>query len=404
MFRKSNSSLNTTFSSTKDSIISLDQEQNEISALIPSYSLKEDQSKFFNKSYALYEIKFFTRYKTWSVHKRYSQFIELRDQLLLKKVKNIPKLPPKLYFINDQKLAERQLALEEFMNDLFRNVNILRYPEIIEFIECPKEIVDILMYNLDYLNIINMNSSSIISTTDNNIYYRGRVTVSRISDNGNNKEDINNDNFYCSLAEMKLNNEEKNTYERNISFEEDKTPGAIVIQEFLRNMMDTPYNKTEFLFQFEYFLLNKKNDEKSSNSNFNWYYLTQNEIKIFFKGFYSNISHTKINGFLYHCGSRNINKIAAEQCLEFLNKLLSEEYNPQAEIFTKIYKKCNMNDILQIDLERHIIDNTNSVRISAFMVLYKYIEDDEDIDNKAKKILGDEIAEQLFNQWYKAEF
>ena len=401
MFRKSNSSLSTTFSSTKDSITSTDQEQSEISALIPSYSLLEDPSKFFNKSYALYEIKFFTRYKTWSVHKRYSQFIELRDKLSSKKVKNIPKLPPKLYFITEQKIAERQLALEEFMNDLFRNINILRYPEIIDFIECPKEIIDILMYNLDYLNIINLSSSSIISTKDNNIYYRGRVTVSRNSNNI--KDDATNDNFYCSLAKMKLN-DDGNAYERNISFDEDKSPGAIVIQEFLRNMIDTPYNKTELLFQFEYFLLNKKNDEKRSNNDFNWYYLTENEIKIFFKGFYSNISHTKINGFLYHCGNINFNKIAAEQCLEFLKKLLSEDYNPQAEIFTKIFKRCNINDILQLDLERHIVENTNSVRINAFIVLYKYIEDEEDIDFIAKKILGDDNAEELFNKWYKAEY
>ena len=114
----------------------------------------------------------------------------------------------------------------------------------------------------------------------------------------------------------------------NISFDEDKSPGAIVIQEFLRNMIDTPYNKTELLFQFEYFLLNKKNDEKRSNNDFNWYYLTENEIKIFFKGFYSNISHSKINGFLYHCGNINFNKIAAEQCLEFLKKLCSYLSSP----------------------------------------------------------------------------
>ena len=45
---------------------------------------------------------------------------------------------------------------------------------------------------------------------------------------------------------MKLN-DDGNAYERNISFDEDKSPGAIVIQEFLRSMIDTPYNKTELL-------------------------------------------------------------------------------------------------------------------------------------------------------------
>lgn len=408
MNKKSNSDLSTTFSSTKDSIISTESEQTEISAIISSYALKQDQGFFFNKSYALYEIKLYSRYKTWLVHKRYSQFVELRDQLISKKVKNIPKLPPKLYFINEQRLSERQLGLEDFMNDLFRNFNILRYPEIIEFIECPKEIIDILIYNNDYLNMINVNSSSIINTTDNNIYYKGRVTISR--NNNNSKEDNDKDNFYCSLAKMNLGSDNTNSSVKNFfegkkdSFEEEISHGGIVIQEFLRNLFDTPYNKTELLFQFEYFLLNRDNDEKNNKSQFKWYFLTEKEIKIFFNGFYSNITHSKINGFLYHCGNTTKNQIGSEQCLEFLKKLLSDDYNPQADLFIKIFKKCNINDIKLIKLDEHIIENTNSVRIYAFSVLYKYIEDDNNYEESIKNILSNEKAENMFMQWYENEF
>ena len=409
MNRKSYSELSTTLSSTKDSIISTESEQNEITAIISSYSIKQDANKYFNKNYALYLIKFFTRYKTWSVQKRYSQFIELRNKLLSKKIKNIPKLPPKLYFINEQKLNERQLGLEEFLNDLFKNVNILRYPEIIEFIKCPKEIIDILTYNIDYLNMINLNSSSIINTTDNNLYYKGRVTISNINRNssGSNSNKNDKDNFYCSLARMNLNNDNngKNVenYFDSSDEEEEISHGTIIIQEFLRNLMDTPNNKTELLYQFEYFLLNKNNEEDKSNSIFNWYFLTEDEIKIFFNGFYSNISHTKINGFLYHCGKISNNILASEQCLEFLNKLLNDDYNPQADTFLKIYKRCNLNDITQMELERHIIQNSNNVRIYAFMVLYKYIEDNNDFEFQIKKILNNKKAEELFLQWYNIE-
>ena len=408
MHRKSNSDLSTTFSSTKDSILSSESEQTEISAIISSYSLREDENKIFNKQYALFEIKFFSRYKTWLVHKRYSQFVELRDLLISKKVKNVPKLPPKLYFINDQKLSERQLGLEDFMNDLFRNINILKYPEIIEFIECPKEIVDILMYNFDYLNMINVSSSSIINTTDNNLYYKGRVTISRNSTNS--KDENEKDNFYCSLAKMNLGNENRNSnvkdfFEgKNDPFEEEISKGGIVIQEFLRNLLDTPYNKTELLFQFEYFLLNPESEENNSKDKFKWYFLTEKEVKTFFNGFYSNISHSRINGFLYHCGNITKNKIASEQCLEFLKKLLNDDYNPQADLFLKIYKKCNINDIMQMDLEKHILENTNAVRINAFMVLYKYIEDENDIEKAASDILKNEKAEKMFLQWHDIEF
>lgn len=405
MFRKSNNSdLSTTFSSTKDSILSTESEQNEITALISTYSIKEDENKYFNKNYALYEIKFFTRYKTWTLYKRYSQFLELRDKLASKKIKNLPKLPPKLYFSNDQKLSERQLGLEDFLNDLFRNVNILRYPEIIEFIKCPKEIIDILSYNIDYLNMINMNSSSIINTTDNNLYYKGRVTISRNSSTSKNENDKNN--FYCSLARMNLSNDNDKKNVRKSEYNEEKeiTHGGIVIQEFLRNLIDTPYNKTELLYQFEYFLLNRDNEESKSNSSFKWYFLSENEIKTFLNGFYSNISHTKINGFLYHCGNIINNKIASEQCLEFLKKLLNEDYNPQADLFLRVFKKCDINDIIQMELDKHIINNTNSVRIDAFMILYKYIENDKNYEDEIKQILRNEKAEKMFLQWIQVEF
>lgn len=405
MFRKSNNSdLSTTFSSTKDSILSTESEQNEITALISTYSIKEDENKYFNKNYALYEIKFFTRYKTWTLYKRYSQFLELRDKLASKKIKNLPKLPPKLYFSNDQKLSERQLGLEDFLNDLFRNVNILRYPEIIEFIKCPKEIIDILSYNIDYLNMINMNSSSIINTTDNNLYYKGRVTISRNSTTSKNENDKNN--FYCSLARMNLSNDNDKKNVRTSEYNEEKeiTHGGIVIQEFLRNLIDTPYNKTELLYQFEYFLLNRDNEESKSNSSFKWYFLSENEIKTFLNGFYSNISHTKINGFLYHCGNIINNKIASEQCLEFLKKLLNEDYNPQADLFLRVFKKCDINDIIQMELDKHIINNTNSVRIDAFMILYKYIENDKNYEDETKQILRNEKAEKMFLQWIQVEF
>ena len=371
MFRKSNNSdLSTTFSSTKDSILSTESEQNEITALISTYSIKEDENKYFNKNYALYEIKFFTRYKTWTLYKRYSQFLELRDKLASKKIKNLPKLPPKLYFSNEQKLSERQLGLEDFLNDLFRNVNILRYPEIIEFIQCPKEIIDILSYNIDYLNMNDKN------------------------------------NFYCSLARMNLSNDNDKKNVRTSEYNEEKeiTHGGIVIQEFLRNLIDTPYNKTELLYQFEYFLLNRDNEESKSNSSFKWYFLSENEIKTFLNGFYSNISHTKINGFLYHCGNIINNKIASEQCLEFLKKLLNEDYNPQADLFLRVFKKCDINDIIQMELDKHIINNTNSVRIDAFMILYKYIENNKNYEDETKQILRNEKAEKMFLQWIQVEF
>ena len=405
MLKKSVSDLSTTLLSVKDSIIGKTNEiddQIEISALITSYSMAVDTTKLFKKTYVLYEIKLYTPYKTWIIHKRYNDFVQLREQLDSKHVKNIPKLPPKLIFTNEDKLSERQLGLEEFINDLFRNVNIIKYPIIMDFIEFPQEVFDIFAYNMDCLNLSNLNSSIIINSKKiNSNYYNGRITTNCNNNINMNSDNIDKNNFYCSMAQFKLNNNSniKDDFGNEDSFEEEISPGTLVIQEFLRNLMDISFNKTELLFQFEYFLKNKKNNEKNKNNK--WFYLEKDEIVIFFNGFYSSISHSKINGFLYHCGNIQNNKIGAQKCLEFLNKILSEDLNPQAESFLKIFRRCSLENIIQMELENHIINNSNSNRINSFMILYKYVGSGKFMKNKIKRILLNAKAEELFSNWFE---
>ena len=400
MLKRSLSDLSTTLLSVKDSIAcktnnESENEQIEISALITSYSVEEDSNKLFKKNYILFEIKLYTPYKSWAIHKRYSQFAQLRKELVSKNIKNLPNLPPKILFINEQRLNERQLNLEDFLNELFRNVNIFRYQIIIDFIECPQEIVDIFLYNMDYSNSSN-NNTSIINTTN---YYNGRISTNKKS--VYNYDDINNNNLYCSMAQYKLNNNSKTISDNNDSFEEEISPGTLIIQEFLRNLMDISFNKTELLFQFEFFLKNKKNNDcKDNKINSNWFFLEGNEIDVFFDGFYSNISHSKINGFLYHCGNIQNNKIGTQKCLEFLNKILSEDFNPQADLFLKRFRKIKLENIIQMELENHIIDNSNSNRINAFQIIYKYVGNEKNIKKKIKRILMCPKAENLFLNWF----
>ena len=397
MLKKSLSDLSTTLLSVKDSMISKniesDCEQVEISALINSYSIVVDTKKLFKKNYVLFEIKLFTPYKTWTIYKRYSEFVQLRKQLESKNLKNLPKLPPKLLFKNEYKLNQRQLSLEEFINELFKCVNIVKYPIILDFLECPKDLIDIFNFNMDCLN-----SSTIMNTTNNNSsYYNGMISTNR--KNIYNYDEVNNNNLYNSMAQFKLNNNIKSNLDNNDSFEDDDiSPGTLVVQEFLRNLMDISSNKTELLFQFEFFLKNNRNGDFDNTKN--WFYLENDEIQIFFEGFYSNISHTKINGFLFHCGNIQNNKIGTQKCLEFLNKLLSEDFNPQADEFLKIFRRTPLEGIIQMELENHIINNSNSNRINSFMILYKYVGSGRYIERKIKRILMNQKAEALFLTWF----
>ncbi len=398
MLKKSLSDLSTTLISVRDSmaskIIESDTEQIEISALINTYSMVEDSKKFFKNSYALFEIKIYTPYKSWTIHKRYSEFVQLKNQLESQNLRNLPKLPPKIFFKNESKLNERQLSLETFINELFRNVNILKYPIILEFIECPKDLINIFNLNMDCLN-----SSTSMNNISNNInYYNGMISTNK--NNIFNYDEINDNNIYVSMAKFTINNNLKANFDDDDddSFKDEVSPGTLVVQEFLRNLMDISFNKTELLFQFEFFLKNKKN-EKFKNSR-NWFYLEKSEIEIFFGGFYSKVSHAKINGFLYHCGNIQNNIIGTQKCLEFLNKLLSEDFNPQSEEFLKIFRRVPLENIIQMELENHIINNSDSNRINSFMILYKYVGNGKYIEKKIKRILMNQNAESLFMTWF----
>ena len=392
MYKKSFSDLSTTLFSTRDSNIcktnEVDNEQTEMSALITSYSSEENSCFLFKKNFILFEIKLYTQYNSWIIQKRYSQFVKLRKELENQGIKNLPILPPKIFFKNKSKLGERQLGLEEFLNELLKNINILKYPNIIDFIECPKDLKDILIYNMDYLNSsVNMNSTNL------NTYYNGRISTNKKS--VYNYDNINSNNLYCSMAQFGMDN---NLIKSNYLGEEENSPGILVIQKFLKNLMDISNNKTELLFQFEFFLKNKANNKKQINNN--WYYLESNEIDIFYNGFYSNISHSKINGFLYHCGNIQNNKIGAEKCLEFLNKILSDDFNPQIDLFLKIFRKVPLENIIQMELENHILDNSNSTRVNSFLILYKYIGTGNHMKKKVKRILMCPRAEILYMNWF----
>ena len=43
------------------------------------------------------------------------------------------------------------METEEFINELFRCVNIVKYPIILDFLECPKDLIDIFIFNMDCL-------------------------------------------------------------------------------------------------------------------------------------------------------------------------------------------------------------------------------------------------------------
>jgi hypothetical protein len=303
------------------------------------------------------------------------------------KITNLPKLPPKILFLNDEKLNERQRNLEEFLKQLFKVIDIRKNKIVLNFIKCPNNVIDILN-NKDFLNSSAMRSTTYMSVN------------SKRNANNNNKSIINPNNnknnvYYSSSYQLFIQNKTYIEDDESICEEDKISANNMVIREFLRNLIEYPLIKLDLLNQFEYFL---KNENKKSY--LGWLFLEEEDIKLFFEGYYSNIDCAKINGFLFHCGNIQNNIIGTQKCLEFLKKLLSEDFNPQVETFIKIFRKTSLENIIQMELENHIINNCNN-RINAYVILSKYVGNGNNINNKIKRILMHPDAEKLFMEWYK---
>ena len=80
-------------------------------------------------------------------------------------------------------------------------------------------------------------------------------------------------------------------------------------------------------------------------------------------------------GLVYHVGQIDENKIGSEQCLNFVCKLTSFEFNPDCENFILVLKKGRLEFLNSMNLVEHI-KNKNGI-LNAYRILKIFYEDDE---------------------------
>ena len=173
----------------------------------------------------------------WYIYKRYSDFVHLMEDLETYKITNLPKLPPKILFLNDEKLNERQRNLEEFLKQLFKVIDIRKNKIVLNFIKCPNNVIDILN-NKDFLNSSAMRSTTYMSVN------------SKRNANNNNKSIINPNNnknnvYYSSSYQLFIQNKTYIEDDESICEEDKISANNMVIREFLRNLIEYPLIKTD---------------------------------------------------------------------------------------------------------------------------------------------------------------
>jgi hypothetical protein len=335
----------------------------------------------------------------------------------------LPEFPQKRIFsLTSETINERKIAFEFYLNFIFKNFNICVYPEILDFIELEKDLLNLFMIN----NSVIENTSN--SSIKRNIIMRAKSSEEKMlkcrSYGGDGTQD---DNYFNSFLDYKFKLSDKK--DKN-----SKSANMMVIEEFLRNLQFKYENKIDIIKTFEQFLKSKKNwptfklDELSKlfygdlvsdhsntiiasnvniNQNLNSNNNAVNNPNMSFvlsdsrDGTFADRADTPLKGLIYHIGSREENLLGSEACLEFLGKLINFEFNPECEAYIYMLKITKIDQLNNMRLSNHINSRKHNIIITAFSILKAILLEDKQYLIKLKKLINDENIIIKFLLWYQ---
>ena len=398
----------------------------------------------FHHDYIEYYLQVETDYIKWTLQKRYEEFYKFNTKL----EKLIPELkqyfPPKSIFKSSNKIvSERIKSFNKYFNYLFSNINIFLIDEIIDFISLNKDVVQLFIKKYNMLGIDEDNN---VLISLKNAYEKIKEKDELKNQNNRNKRDnINNNDNSVNIIENNIDNyyeailDYEKKRENGFDWDEPKgvTPNLIVIKEFLNNLSEKFENNTEIINCFEKFL----------NKGIKWTKLTSKEITTLYVGeeginavleasntflsqntnlklkkkissdfkyhsfiefydaneymsfnveeeeYYSLNYDNKVNGLFYIIGNYNKNIFLSIEILDFLNKLIDTEYNPDAEIYINVFKSCEIKHYKMLNLNKIIKNNVggNKNNLKALKLL-KLIFYDKSRDNYKSVLIEDNIV------------
>jgi len=335
----------------------------------------------------------------------------------------LPEFPQKRIFsLTSETINERKIAFEFYLNFLFKNFNICVYPEILDFIELEKDLLNLFMIN----NSVIENTSN--SSIKRNIIMRAKSSEEKTLKCRSYGGGTQDDNYFNSFLDYKYKLSDKK--DKN-----SKSANMMVIEEFLRNLQFKYENKIDIIKTFEQFLKSKKNwptfklDELSklfygdlvsdqsntiiaSNVNVNQNLNSTNNAVINNPNMsfvlpdsrditFADRADAPLKGLIYHIGSREENLLGSEACLEFLGKLINFEFNPECEAYIYMLKITKIDQLNNLQLSDHINSGKHNIIMTAFSILKAILLEDKQYLIKLKKLINDENIINKFLLWYQ---
>jgi hypothetical protein len=332
---------------------------------VVDYTICEEQ-KFPFKKYILYTILLKSNTKNWEIKKRYTNFDELHDKLVAKKISNLPKLPPKKLFMTEKGIQERQSKLLKYLETLLSRDDVYKINEVLEFIAIEKE--DYLMMKENLSDVSTRENSPCNSEKFKSFINLKKSTGSHVTIN---------ENFFYS-KNFYLDDDECETEIYNI-----ENPMKTLILNFLKDLNFNNKEKCKIIKDFE----NKSAIKKSQRI------FDREEVYRLLYG--EKVEDKYLHGLLYHCGNIKENQIGAEYCLEYLSKLIDYQHNFNCDNFISILKIAKLQTVLEMKLDQHMKSNKKKVISSSVNILKILLNEEKGIG--LKNILKSDTCIEKFH-------
>lgn len=331
-------------------------------------------------SFVLYNISLHTTSKTWTIHKRFNDFVYLHSQLY-KKIPDLAELPKKKFFMTEQVIIRRKHQLQIFLENLLNRDDLYKHNEVFHFIGLEKECY--LLSKGKSIDDDSRASTRVSETILLNEFKRSKSSgvlpkgnfIFPKNKNVNKRENKNHSDLSYS-PEYEIDGEESFSIKKPI-------------RKFLVDLNQNIKDKCSLINNF---------GEKIFKKNvYSFNTLNREEISLLFFG--EKIDKKIYYGLLSHCGNVQRNLIGAEKCIEFIAKLIDCEYNPDFDLFVSVLKSSTLFQILDMKLETHISNNKVKIKNACFTILKCLVYADKGQHYDVQRFIKEPSIIENFTKW-----
>ena len=318
----------------------------------------QKESTFPFMEYTEYTIKILTKFKTWIIKKRYSEFHKLHKNLK-NLIPNLPFFPSKKLFSTKLKIVnDRILFLENYLNEALKIVNKQIFSKVYEFL----------------YNFVNLGSLKSININEPTYHEKNKMNI------------LSTESTILDSYSSEL---DRTDIDKTIKFKTSRSEECLISFEILKKYCPIVNSVNETLTEFLTSISLEEEDQTMLCKIFlnymssNW---TNFKFDDIFRLFFGNNDNKE--GLVYYAGKIEENPFGSYACLELLYNILNFEVNPDCEYYIHVFKYGEVDDIRLLNFLDYYKSYKRDSLIMCLKLLKIWL-----INNDKKKLKVDDMID-----------